>query len=230
MALGGRRHPLSVSLSQRPPLPLSRTRSLCVSLPSSRPGFRLSLSQPLTPFLSVPLSCCLSLWHVRAPLFILSRACSLSSVRRQAGPGELARPLSILLRSRAILGPLPSSVSHHPSLLSPAPTAPISLVGPGTASPLEARLCAAGPSQGWVLAQREQVAQRATQPVHNPHEHRAQLCVRPGLWAWPAASDLELSRARLALQKGIRDEGTAKGPRGPEDISDHSPPLLRTYR
>lgn len=175
--------------------------------------------------LSVSLACTRSIVHSLARLLSF-----LGSVRRQAGPGELARPLSILLRSRAILGPLPSSVSHHPSLLSPAPTAPISLVGPGTASPLEAGLCAAGPSQGWVLAQREQVAQRATQPVHNPHEHRAQLCVRPGLWAWPAASDLELSRARLALQKGIRDEGTAKGPRGPEDISDHSPPLLRTYR
>lgn len=41
---------------------------------------------------------------------------------------------------------------------------------------------------------------------------------------------MELSRARLALEKGIWDEGTAKGPRGLEDVSDHSPPLLRTYR
>lgn len=78
------------------------------------------------------------------------------------------------------------------------------------------------PGLGW--AQREQVAPRANQPV------TAQLFVRMGMWVWPAASDLELSRARLALGKGIRDEGTAKGTRGPEDVSDHSPPLLRTHR
>lgn len=68
------------------------------------------------------------------------------------------------------------------------------------------------PGLGW--AQREQVAPRANQPV------TAQLCVRLGTWVWPAASDLELSRARLALGKGIREEGTAKGTRGPEDGSE----------
>lgn len=182
--------------------------SLSLCLPASltllgraRACWGLSLAVSVSHLLSLhsSLSCCLSgtcTLSISRSLLLspLSRALglscsgSLSSVHGQAVQGGLTKPLNILPCSLAILGPLPSTISHHPVIAfrDRALLQLLRLARPGTGDRPRGLRALSRPGCMWLApswlgwAQRKQVALRANQPVPKLDEHH---CV-PGRGGW----------------------------------------------